>query len=55
MRGITINNVQPGPTDTDMNPASGEFAKEARKYIVPRLRSERLAYGRSHDAAPGRE
>lgn len=25
-RGITINNVQPGPVDTDMNPAHGEFA-----------------------------
>jgi 3-oxoacyl-[acyl-carrier protein] reductase len=25
-RGITINNVQPGPVDTDMNPASGDFA-----------------------------
>ncbi len=25
-RGITVNNVQPGPTDTDMNPESGEFA-----------------------------
>ncbi|APW39999.1 oxidoreductase [Rhodoferax koreense] len=25
-RGITINNVQPGPVDTDMNPASGEQA-----------------------------
>jgi 3-oxoacyl-[acyl-carrier protein] reductase len=24
--GITVNNVQPGPTDTDMNPASGEGA-----------------------------
>jgi 3-oxoacyl-[acyl-carrier protein] reductase len=24
-RGITVNNVQPGPTDTDMNPESGEF------------------------------
>jgi 3-oxoacyl-[acyl-carrier protein] reductase len=33
-RGITINNVQPGPTDTDMNPASGEFAKQAREYIA---------------------
>ena len=21
-RGITVNNVQPGPTDTDLNPAS---------------------------------
>lgn len=25
-RRITVNNVQPGPVDTDMNPASGEFA-----------------------------
>ncbi len=25
-RGITVNNVQPGPVDTDMNPADGEFA-----------------------------
>jgi len=33
-RGITINNVMPGPTDTDMNPASGEFAKQARSYVA---------------------
>ena len=26
-RGITINNVQPGPVDTEMNPASGPFAE----------------------------
>lgn len=26
-RGITVNNVQPGPIDTDMNPADSEFAK----------------------------
>jgi 3-oxoacyl-[acyl-carrier protein] reductase len=25
-RNITVNNVQPGPIDTDMNPAEGEFA-----------------------------
>ncbi|BAO61241.1 3-ketoacyl-(acyl-carrier-protein) reductase [Pseudomonas protegens Cab57] len=25
-RGITINNVQPGPVDTDMNPADSDFA-----------------------------
>lgn len=25
-RGITVNNVQPGPVDTDMNPASGPSA-----------------------------
>ena len=26
-RGITVNNVQPGPVDTDMNPADGPFAE----------------------------
>ena len=26
-RGITVNNVQPGPIDTDLNPASGDWAK----------------------------
>ncbi|NUT14673.1 MAG: 3-oxoacyl-ACP reductase FabG [Cupriavidus sp.] len=26
-RGITVNTVHPGPTDTDMNPADGEAAK----------------------------
>lgn len=25
-RGITVNNVQPGPVDTDMNPANTDFA-----------------------------
>ena len=25
-RGITVNNVQPGPIDTDLNPAASEFA-----------------------------
>src|SRR6202034_737950 len=25
-RGITVNNVQPGPIDTDLNPASGAWA-----------------------------
>jgi len=27
-RGITVNNVQPGPVDTDMNPADGPQAPE---------------------------
>jgi 3-oxoacyl-[acyl-carrier protein] reductase len=26
-RGITVNNVNPGPVDTDMNPATSDFAK----------------------------
>ncbi len=25
-RGITVNNVQPGPIDTELNPASGDWA-----------------------------
>ena len=44
-RGITINNVQPGPTDTDMNPAAGEFADMPRKFMaVPH-------YGTTDDVA----
>lgn len=39
-RGITINNVQPGPTDTDMNPAEGDFAEMLRKVMaLPRYGS----------------
>jgi 3-oxoacyl-[acyl-carrier protein] reductase len=26
IRGITVNNVQPGPIDTDLNPAAGDWA-----------------------------
>jgi len=33
-RGITINNVQPGPIDTDMNPADGAFADMLRKQMA---------------------
>jgi 3-oxoacyl-[acyl-carrier protein] reductase len=29
-KGITVNTVQPGPIDTDMNPDSGEFADAQR-------------------------
>ena len=25
-RGITVNNVQPGPVDTELNPATGDWA-----------------------------
>ena len=25
-RGVTVNNIQPGPIDTELNPASGEWA-----------------------------
>jgi 3-oxoacyl-[acyl-carrier protein] reductase len=39
-RGITINNVQPGPVDTDMNPASGPFAETLKSLLaIPRYAS----------------
>ena len=33
-RDITVNAVQPGPVDTDMNPASGPFAKDLKALTV---------------------
>ena len=44
-RGITVNNVQPGPIDTDLNPASGEWAA-VQKAAVPLGR-----YGRADEVA----
>ncbi len=40
-RGITINNVQPGPVDTDMNPADGEFAAG----LIPQIAIGRYGTG----------
>lgn len=38
-RGITINNVQPGPIDTDANPDQGDFAEMLKQttLAVPRF------------------
>src|SRR5216684_2638519 len=44
-RVITVNNVQPGPIDTDLNPASGEWAA-GQKAAVPLDR-----YGRADEVA----
>ncbi|MFS7380495.1 3-oxoacyl-ACP reductase family protein [Rahnella inusitata] len=33
-RGITVNNVQPGPVDTDMNPAEGEMVDGMRSFMA---------------------
>src|SRR5580704_12153632 len=44
-RGITVNNVQPGPIDTDLNPASGEWAT-GQKAAVPLDR-----YGKADEVA----
>jgi 3-oxoacyl-[acyl-carrier protein] reductase len=44
-RGITVNTVHPGSTDTDMNPADGEHADGQRaKMAIPR-------YGKAEDIA----
>ncbi|HEY6646832.1 MAG TPA: 3-oxoacyl-ACP reductase family protein [Mycobacterium sp.] len=44
-RGITVNVVQPGPTATDTNPDSGEFADAMRE------RTALAHYGRPEDIA----
>ncbi|MEJ5976996.1 SDR family oxidoreductase [Novosphingobium sp. PS1R-30] len=33
-RGITVNVVQPGPTDTDMNPADGPMANDMHSFMA---------------------
>jgi 3-oxoacyl-[acyl-carrier protein] reductase len=33
-RGITVNNIQPGPVATDMNPEVGEFADSLREVMA---------------------
>jgi 3-oxoacyl-[acyl-carrier protein] reductase len=36
-RGITVNNVQPGPVATDLNPSEGPFAETMKKLLaIPR-------------------
>ncbi|MDH4656227.1 MULTISPECIES: 3-oxoacyl-ACP reductase family protein [unclassified Pseudomonas] len=44
-RGITVNNVQPGPVDTEMNPDNGEFATSLKQLMaLPR-------YGQAEEIA----
>jgi len=33
-RKITVNNLQPGPTDTEMNPANGPFAQTLKSFMA---------------------
>jgi 3-oxoacyl-[acyl-carrier protein] reductase len=44
-RGITVNNVQPGPIDTEMNPADSEFAKTLSQQVALQR------YGRTDEIA----
>ena len=44
-KGITVNCIQPGPIDTDMNPADGDFAE----VITPTVAMKR--YGTTNEVA----
>ena len=33
-RAITVNNIQPGPIDTDLNPASGDWAVSQKAFTA---------------------
>ncbi len=54
-RGITVNNIQPGPIDTDMNPANSDFAETLKKQFmaIPRYGSvEEIAAMTAYLAGP---
>jgi 3-oxoacyl-[acyl-carrier protein] reductase len=53
-RGITVNNVQPGPVDTDMNPDSGDFASTIKGFMaLPRYgKTEEIASFVAYLASP---
>lgn len=53
-RGITVNNVQPGPVDTDMNPASGDFAITTREYTALKRYGSPMRSRTSWPTLPGR-
>jgi len=44
-RGITVNTVQPGPVETDMNPADGPFAETLKGFMAIKR------YGKSGEIA----
>ncbi len=52
--GITVNNIQPGPIDTEMNPDSGDFAQVMKGLMaVPRYGTvEEVASFASYLAGP---
>jgi 3-oxoacyl-[acyl-carrier protein] reductase len=56
-RGITVNNVQPGSTDTDLNPASGDWAEPQiattalKRYGKPEEIAAMVAFVASPEAA----
>ena len=44
-RGITVNNIQPGPVDTDMNPSDGPLAETMHGFMAIKrhIRADEIA------------
>ena len=53
-RGITVNSVQPGPTDSDMNPANGPMADSMRGFMAVKryIRADEVAELTAYLAGP---
>ncbi len=53
-RGITVNSIQPGPTDSDMNPAEGPMAATMHSFMAIKrhARAEEVAEYAAYIAGP---
>ncbi|PTD19016.1 SDR family oxidoreductase [Sphingomonas fennica] len=53
-RGITVNSIQPGPTDSDMNPADGPMAEQMHGFMAVKrhIRPEEVAELTAYIAGP---
>lgn len=53
-RGITVNAIQPGPTDTDMNPAQGPMADMMHSFMAIKrhIRTDEIAELTAYIAGP---
>lgn len=53
-RGITVNSIQPGPTDSDMNPADGPMASTMHGFMAIRrhVQAEEVAELTAYIAGP---
>jgi len=53
-RGITVNNIQPGPVDTDMNPADGPMADTMHGFMAIKrhIRTDEIAELTAYVAGP---
>lgn len=53
-RGITVNSIQPGPTDSDMNPAEGPMAETMHSFMAIKrhARADEIAELTAYIAGP---